>query len=428
MEAHLAADLRDGARTATNGDVAVTLSLDPLTAEPRLTVTKSDGRALRALPARLKKDPEVAALLERQREVERQVARMRSALESAMCRGDRFEAAELARLLDHPVLARLLRNLVFVHDHDGGASTTVLGYPAHGMRAGTVEGLLRFTSCDGGVTPVDAGTRALRLAHPCDLLASGSWSDWQHDCFASERIQPFKQVFRELYVPTANERRNGDEAVSGRYSGQQVQLRQALALLGSRGWMAHPGEGVRRTFHAEGLSAAITFEQGFFTPAEVEGLTLDEVRFTPRGEWKPIPLAEVPPRVFSEVMRDLDLVVSVAHRGGVDPEATASTVEMRAALVRETCGLLGLDNVAITSAHALVKGGLGDYSVHLGSAVVHRQPGGALCIVPVHGQHRGRLFLPFVDDDPRSAEVVSKVVLLARDKKIKDPSILEQIL
>jgi hypothetical protein len=65
--------------------------------------------------------------------------------------------------------------------------------------------------------------------------------------------------------------------------------------------------------------------------------------------------------------------------------------------------------------------------VHLGSAVVHRQPGGALCIVPVHSQHRGRLFLPFADDDPKTAEVVSKVLLLARDKEIQDPTILSQI-
>ena len=56
------------------------------------------------------------------------------------------------------------------------------------------------------------------------------------------------------------------------------------------------------------------------------------------------------------------------------------------------------------------------------------RPGGARCIVPVHGQQRGRLFLPFADDDPRTAEVVSKVVLLARDADIEDPSILEQIL
>jgi len=66
--------------------------------------------------------------------------------------------------------------------------------------------------------------------------------------------------------------------------------------------------------------------------------------------------------------------------------------------------------------------------VHLGSAIVHRQPGGALCIVPVHGQHRGQFFLPFADDDPKTAEVVSKVLLLARDQEIKDPPILEQIL
>ena len=54
-------------------------------------------------------------------------------------------------------------------------------------------------------------------------------------------------------------------------------------------------------------------------------------------------------------------------------------------------------------------------------------PGGALCIVPVHAQHRGRLFLPFADDDPRTAEVIAKVLLLARDKEIQDPSILQQI-
>jgi len=185
---------------------------------------------------------------------------------------------------------------------------------------------------------------------------------------------------------------------------------------------------VSRTFHAEGLTAAVSFEQGFFTPAEVEGLTIDDVLFVRRGDGRPVPLGEVPPRVFSEVMRDLDLVVSVAHRGGVDPEATASTVEVRGAVARETCALLGLDNVELAGdAHALIAGALGRYSVHLGSAVVHRQPGGAVCIVPVHSQHRGRLFLPFVDSDPRTAEVVSKIVLLARDAEIKDPTILEQL-
>ncbi|MGO8672812.1 MAG: hypothetical protein ACLQVD_15795 [Capsulimonadaceae bacterium] len=202
-----------------------------------------------------------------------------------------------------------------------------------------------------------------------------------------------------------------------------------MALFGKRGWVGHPEEGdVRRTFHAEGLTILVTFDYGYTTPAEVEGLTIDTVSAVKRGEYIAIPLADVPPRVFSEAMRDLDLVVSVAHQGGVDPEASASTVEMRAALVREAASLLKLANVRVKDDHhVLIDGKLGTYSVHLGSANVHRLPGGHLCIVPVHSQHRGRIFLPFMDSDPRTAEVVSKVLLLAKDDEIRDPIILEQI-
>lgn len=39
-------------------------------------------------------------------------------------------------------------------------------------------------------------------------------------------------------------------------------------------------------------------------------------------------------------------------------------------------------------------------------------------------QARGRIFLPFADDDPKTAEIMSKILLLAEDQKIKDPSIL----
>ncbi len=63
--------------------------------------------------------------------------------------------------------------------------------------------------------------------------------------------------------------------------------------------------------------------------------------------WSPLPLAKIAPRTFSEVMRDLDLVVSVAHAGGVDPETSTSSIEAREALVRETCDLLNLQNVSV---------------------------------------------------------------------------------
>ncbi len=410
MEARAVADLAEGPVHAAVGEVTVTLRINAL-GEPDLSVAKN-GKALKAIPPATKKDAAVAALVVRKRDIERQAARMRLSLENAMCRGDLFAGAELRTLFTHPVLAPLLRNLVFIGS----------------------EGLAGYPTADGQDIEDHTGTRTavlddatLRVAHPHDLLQTGQWHLWQRDCFLRERVQPFKQVFRELYILTDME--TGDGTLARRYAGHQVNPKQALVLLGKRGWVSNPEEGdVRRTFHDAHLTAWLTFDYGWTTPGEVEGLTVDEIRFTRRGDWKPLPLREIPPRLFSEAMRDLDMVVSVAHQGGVDPEASASTVEMRASLLREACGLLRLSNVRFQGAHALIDGELGTYSVHLGSAVVHRQPGGHLCIVPVHSQHRGRLFLPFADDDPRTAEVVSKVLLLAKDTEIKDPTILEQIL
>jgi hypothetical protein len=126
-------------------------------------------------------------------------------------------------------------------------------------------------------------------------------------------------------------------------------------------------------------------------------------------------------------MRDIDLVVSVAHVGGVDPEASLSTVEMRAAIAGELLRLLRVGNVTVQGRHAKITGKLGEYTVHLGSAQVHKMGRGAVNILAVPGQHRGRVFLPFADDDPRTAEVMSKILLLAEDGTIKDPAILAQI-
>ncbi|MBQ8663922.1 MAG: hypothetical protein IJ471_08695 [Eubacterium sp.] len=40
---------------------------------------------------------------------------------------------------------------------------------------------------------------------------------------------------------------------------------------------------------------------------------------------------------------------------------------------------------------------------------------------------RGKVYLPFLDEDPMSAQILTKVLMLAEDTKIKDPAILDQI-
>ena len=241
----------------------------------------------------------------------------------------------------------------------------------------------------------------------------------------AERVQPFKQIFREIYPPTEAEL--ADEGMVSRYAGHQVQPGKTLALLKGRGWVASYEDGLRRVFLDEGVIAELWADSMIFTPGWVEDPVLEGVRFCRKGDYQTLPASKVPPRVFSETMRDIDLVVSVAHAGGVDPEASASTVEMRASLLRETAAMLGLGNITIEDRYAFIDGGLARYALHLGSANTSIPPGRSLVIVAVHGQHRGRIFLPFADDDPKTAEVMSKALLLARDGEIKDPSILAQI-
>ncbi|MDE6770198.1 MAG: hypothetical protein K2J78_10785, partial [Muribaculaceae bacterium] len=129
----------------------------------------------------------------------------------------------------------------------------------------------------------------------------------------------------------------------------------------------------------------------------------------------------------SELMRDLDLVVSVAYSGGVDPETSQCTVEMGRVIVEHTMSMFGLMNVSVSGNFANVKGKLGTYNIHLGSGVIHKVGGTQIAVLPIHSQGRGRVFLPFLDDDPKTSEIISKVLLFAEDSKIKDPSILAQI-
>lgn len=165
----------------------------------------------------------------------------------------------------------------------------------------------------------------------------------------------------------------------------------------------------------------------WFTPSDIEAPTLEWVVFSDRKTGEVKKIKEIPDVIYSEVMRDVDLAVSVAHAGGVDPETSHSTIEMRRTIAECNLDLFKIRNVRLEGNHALIEGKLGQYSVHLGSGVVHQIGNSMLSVVPVHSQHRGRIFLPFIDDDPKTAEIMSKILLFAEDTKIKDPSILSQI-
>lgn len=388
-----------------SGETVVKLIIDD---EGQAEILTFKGeKMLKAIPPTLKKDKKILELGEYKKTLKEQFRHSRGGLEEAMIRGDEFIFAEIENLFAHPVISKHLEKLVFISGENHG-------FYENGklVSAKNKEFLL-------------GESNKIRLAHCVDLFETGEWSDYQRFCFENELKQPFKQIFRELYKPTDDELK--EKSISRRYAGHQIQPKKTLALLKTRGWKVDYEEGLQKVFHKEGFTAKMYALADWFSPAEVESPTLETVEFHHLKTYKNVTFEEINPRIFSEVMRDIDLVVSVAHAGGVDAEASHSSIEMRSVLLRETLRLFKLENVEIAENHAKIKGKMGDYSVHLGSAVVFKMPGTYLSILPVHSQQRGRIFLPFADDDPKSAELISKVLLLARDNEIQDPTVLRQL-
>lgn len=372
-----------------------------------ITVTKK-GKEQKSIPARYKKDKDILLLKEHKDYLRKQYSRTRESLENAMVREDAFTIDEITGIMEHPVVKAML-------------STLVLFNKAKQLSGFWDEGGLRDTS--GNRIPL-GDDDLLIIAHPVHLYDTAQWDLYQKHLFDLGIVQPFKQVFRELYLPTQNELEQRTR--SERYQGHQIQPQKTIALLRSRGWTVNYEEGLQKVFHRYGIMATLYAMADWYSPSDVEAPTLEEVCFLNLKDYHKVSIAEINPVIFSEVMRDIDLVVSVAHVGEVDPEASHSTMEMRAVLARESARLFKLDHVEVKERHLLIRGQLGDYSIHLGSGMVYKD-GLQLSIIPVHSQHRGRVFLPFIDDDPKSAEIISKMKLLAEDNKIKDPTILTQI-
>ncbi|MDR1480861.1 MAG: DUF5724 domain-containing protein [Planctomycetaceae bacterium] len=378
--------------------------------KPAIRSVKDDGTELKDIPAKLKKHAYVEELKETVKIFRDQFRNVRANFEKAMQFESEFMVEELCNLSQNPSIKPILSKLIYRYGNN-------FGFFADG----------RFMDVDGKISATKKlkSTERVLIAHPVHLFEAKVWKDFQKIVFEREMVQPFKQVFRELYLPNADEKKA--KTYSNRYAGHQVQPSKTVALLRSRNWTIDQEFGFLKVFYKLDLMVRLYCYADWFMPSDVESPTIEKVEFVDRRTLELVPFVKIPPVIFSEVMRDLDLVISVAHIGGVDPEASLSTIEMRAAILEETLRLVKLKNVTFKKSHVLVKGTLGEYTIHLGSGEVQIMAGGSLTILPVHSQQRGRLFLPFIDDDPKTAEITSKTLLLAEDNKIKDPTILETI-
>jgi len=302
----------------------------------------------------------------------------------------------------------------------------------------------------------------VRLWHPIRARVQDVIS-WR--CFLEDRgiRQPFKQAHREVYLLTDAERECA--TYSHRFAAHIVRQHQFAALCRERGWQFNlMGEWDSHNnpyldLPQYNLRAELTVD--FPGGAEVSGhmiyrtIATDRVEFfalepkPKRFEFRmrsPMRMEEIPSAVFSEVMRDVDLLVGVTSIG-TDPNWGAEredphyeywhrfadgdlsvVAETRKSVIETLTPKLAIrDRCRIEGRYLIVRGDKGEYRIHLGSGNVLMEPGSRyLCIVQGRGDTAQSVPLPF-EGDSMLAIILSKAFLLANDKAIKDPTILRQI-
>ncbi|GAA0558517.1 hypothetical protein GCM10010172_46920 [Paractinoplanes ferrugineus] len=342
------------------------------------------------------------------------------------------------RYLEHPLTGATARQLIWQASPDG--SRWCSGRPEPAGDGWTLSGL-----------PEKPGAGwQVRLWHPA-LAGTAEVARWRDRLAAAEHSQPVKQAFREVYPLTPAEEET--RVYSNRFAGHILHYRQTNALMRERGWAADYLGQWDGGYHGEAKKEFGGGEwQAVFFHDWVESSTwaqpfcaTDQVRFGRRDgrAWAITPLAEVPPLVFSEAMRDVDLFVGVTSIAADDNwrdrgehrdywrSAAFGALTPRGETRRDALARL-LPRLALGRCSELrerflrVEGKLGAYRIHLGSANILMEPDDAyLCIVPDRGR-AGKLSLPF-DDDPVLSVILAKAILLAADDKITDETITRQL-
>lgn len=450
-----------GIRRESIGDYRAELSIRG--SDARLSWYAANGKPLKSVPASVKTDhaDDFKELQRSLKDVRAMLPAQRDRLDSLFIqqRTWKFEAWR-ERYLDHPLVGTLARRLLWCVD---GESVLFRDGHAEDVRGVALE--------------IKPGAE-ITLWHPLGRSIEEITS-WRGRLEQLGITQPFKQAHREVYLLTDAERNT--RTYSNRFAAHILRQHQFHALCAVRGWRyrvrvigtdgpfapAHkllPRWNLRAEFWAEpieGDPVTGTSDTGVFVH-----LSTDQIRFYPTSDARrvysgmaaelgqedidePLPLEEVPPLVFSEIMRDVDLFVGVANSSNESTrqndrpierprdywyeysfgplQATATT---RKQVLEHLIPRLKIaDRCTFSERFLIVAGRKRTYKIHLGSGNILMEPNDMyLCIVPDSRARSepAKLFLPFEGDNMLSI-ILSKALLLADDDKIKDPTIMRQI-
>jgi hypothetical protein len=436
-----------GRRTMQLGDCRAELVVED-THTIELKWTNAAGKSQKSVPASVKTDfaADLKELKAAQKELQKLLPALRTRIETGYLRQRRWKLPVWReRYLDHAIVGALTRRLIWCFAAAGSKVQTGVWH----------DGTL--VDSDGMPLKDLNDDTEVELWHPAGAPVEHV-IDWRTWLERHEITQPFKQAHREIYLLTDAERNTN--TYSNRFAAHIIRQHQFAALCTERGWRYRlqgnfdsantptidlPQWDIRIEFWVEPVVTEEMSQMFIFNY-----LSTDQVRFHDLAAREPMPLVEVPPLVFTEMMRDVDLFVGVcsvgndptwtdggAHDGYNDywrsfsfGELSATANTRRDVLAQLVPRLKIADRCTLDEKFLVVRGNIRSYKIHLGSGNILMTPNDRyLCIVPGQGSSSrgtGKVFLPFEGDSVLSI-ILSKAFLLAEDTKIADSTIISQL-
>jgi hypothetical protein len=396
------------------------------------------GKTVNTAPAALKRNhPEqVESIRDSAKALDKLLSTQRSRLESLFLEERTWDFSNWReRYLLHPVVSALARRLIWKID---GHAAVFHGDTATDAQGQTIE-------CEPQLR--------VQLWHPIDCKPEEVLA-WRNRVDALEITQPFKQAHREIYVVTDAELRT--RTYSNRFAAHILNQSQFRALALARGWERPLLGG----WDCGNETANRKLPGGWQVEFWIDGagpehsptgallyIATDQVRFHREGDAEPVQLSQVPPLIFSEAMRDVDLFIGVASVGNNPAwndggpagrhrdywwsysfgELNATAKTRKKVLERLLPRLNIAAQCSFEEKFLVVRGQMRTYKIHLGSGNILMEPNDRyLCIVPKAGEQPNGVLLPFEGDRTLSV-ILSKAFLLAKDSKISDETITRQI-
>jgi hypothetical protein len=389
---------------------------------------RPDGKPQAGVPKAVKDahSDAVRALKKEHKQLEDLLEGQTARLQRLWMADRRLPLGELRRrYLEQPLVGQIGRRLIWLAEI-GGRRVELLWQ----------EGKLAPLGGSGSELPDDAEARLWHVLDCADLEQLLVWRDLLE---AKQLQQPFKQVWREVYRP-----RDGAATADERFAGHIIRQHPFRNLCQQRGWQY----GIQGYWDSAnyptlilprwGLTAALAVEplahqrddNYIFAYLVVGGVTFyrsDAVAITET----PLRLDEIPPLVFSEVMRDVDLFVGVSTvanepsfdeagikeewqrywTGAVFGELAPLAETRRAVLTRVLPRTILRDRARVEDRWLIV----GEHRVHLGTAQVRREGSDQPVAVEADRTARARaatVFLPF-EGDGILTSILAKAFVLA---------------